>query len=303
VTQKGRSTSPGASQALQASVLHQQNRGNIQIGNGHSASSTRPLVDSSLVDRRYSVVNSVLPNASYSSDHAKMVMLNSSRTCHSGEMTPIFEDIPERRSEQVDSVHRGFGWQRLSTPSPVSQPADIPNRHAWESAFQLLPPNCPVDHLLMGIIQRQKSLLIQNPIMVEAIIGPYHPSLKILVYPGQTEGCHPLSTVIANLLKRTSMKSIVERAACLFTLYHLAQWQIAPSPETYNRLAIWLRPRASQLLTPHPLWISQIPFGQLRDKVIAEQETYATSEFQGLYNASLSLNVGSPKIDSPDLRI
>jgi hypothetical protein len=114
--------------------------------------------------------------------------------------------------------------------------------------------------------------------------------MRILAYPDQSDDGNALSTLIANLLHRTSLSNLPEKAACLFVMYHLAQWQIAPSPETYRNLPEWHTARLSQIMTPHPIWVSQIPFGKLRDRIIENQETYATEEFQTLYTASLSLN-------------
>jgi hypothetical protein len=172
----------------------------------------------------------------------------------------------------------------------------LPNRPAWELPLRLLPPTCPVDHLLIGVVERQRSLLAAGAPKAE-VLGPYHPSLRILAYPDQTEDGNALSTLIANLLQRTSVAALPEKAACLFVMYHLAQWQIAPSPETYSNLPDWHTARPSQLMTPHPVWVTQIPFGKLRDKIIANQEKYATQEFRTLYSASMSINWPKDPVD------
>lgn len=177
----------------------------------------------------------------------------------------------------------------IRPPVNRTPPPDLRSRPAWEFPLRLLPPSCPVDHLLIGIVQRQRGHLTTGASKAE-VLGPYHPSLRILAYPGQSEDGNALSTLIANLLLRTPVSGLPERAACLFVMYHLAQWQIAPSPETYGNLPEWHTPRPSQLTTPHPIWVSQMPFGKLRDRVIANQETYATDEFQALYSASMSIN-------------
>lgn len=172
----------------------------------------------------------------------------------------------------------------------------LPNRPAWELPLQLLEPTCPVDHLLIGIVRRQRSLLASGVPKAE-VVGPYHPSLRILTYSDQTEDGNVLSTLIANLLQRTPIPGLPEKAACLFVMYHLAQWQIAPSPETYGSMPEWHKPRASQLMTPHPIWVTQMPFGKLRDRVIANQDMYATDEFQALYLVSMSINWPKQPLD------
>lgn len=187
-------------------------------------------------------------------------------------------------------------------PAPMTRPLvnhtpPLPkHRPAWELPLRLLPPSCPVDHLIIGIVQRQRSLLAAGAPKAE-VVGPYHPSLRILAYPDQTEDGNALSTLIANLLNRTPLPGLPERAACLLAVYHLVQWQIAPSPETYGNLPEWHKPGASQLITPHPIWVTQIPFGKLRDKVIANQDKYATDEFQELSAVSMSINWPKQPID------
>ena len=177
----------------------------------------------------------------------------------------------------------------IRTPAIPRPPLGLPSGPAWELPLRLIAPACPVDHLLIGIVQRQKDLIALGASKAE-VLGPYNPSLRSIAYPDQTEDGNTLATLIANLLHRTPLIGLPEKAACLFVMYHLAQWQIAPSPETYGNLPEFHTPRASQLLTPHPIWASQITFGKLRDRIIANQETYATEEFQALYVASLSLN-------------
>lgn len=185
---------------------------------------------------------------------------------------------------------------KIKPPVTRTLPPGLPSCPAWELPLRLLPPSCPVDHLLLGIVQRQRSLLAAGATKAE-VLGPYHPSLRILTYPDQAEDGNAISTLIANLLQRTSVPGLPEKAACLFVMYHLAQWQIAPSPETYGNLPEWHTARPSQLMTPHPIWVTQIPFGKLRDRIIANQDKYATDEFQELYSSSMSINWPKEPID------
>ncbi|KAE9378157.1 hypothetical protein N431DRAFT_366476 [Stipitochalara longipes BDJ] len=170
-------------------------------------------------------------------------------------------------------------------PTVTTQPS-LP---AWELPLRLVPPTGPVDSILIGLLQRQRGLAISgNP--REIVIGPYSPSLKALLNPEQSNTVHPVASVITSLLQRTALRGLPEKVAALFVMNHLCQWQILPSEETYNNLAEWHIPRASQLLTPHPIWIDQIAWGKLRDVVINNQEQYATDEFQHTYTHSLNVN-------------
>jgi hypothetical protein len=65
---------------------------------------------------------------------------------------------------------------------------------------------------------------------------------------------------------------------------------VSPTPQTYENLPDWAAPRPSQLVTQHAVWIDQIPWGKLRDRIINNQEVYATDEFRHLFMVSLSVN-------------
>ena len=189
-------------------------------------------------------------------------------------------------------------------PDDVFLPSSFVNQpsvQAWELSIRLLPPTNRVDSLLIGIVHQQKSLALSGAPASE-VIGPYQPSMRSVLYPNQDQATssHPLSSALFKLLQNTPVRqlSFPERAACLFIIYRLLQWQILPSKETYDALPDWQTPRASQLVTPHPIWVSQILWGKLRDEVIYNQEIYATEEFQNLYTSSLNLNWPYQPIDA-----
>ena len=100
----------------------------------------------------------------------------------------------------------------------------------------------------------------------------------------------PISNAIAEILHGTQMPNLPEKAACLLVMHRLLCWQISPLLETYEKIPEWFSPRPSQLVEAHALWVSQIPWPKLRDKVIRSQHQYATEEFQELYTISLSVN-------------
>jgi hypothetical protein len=164
------------------------------------------------------------------------------------------ETIPQMKAVQV-----------VSPPVPVSYDLPTvenqPSHQTWELPLRLVPPTGPVDSILMGLLQRQRRLAI-NGSPREIVIGPYSPSLKALLNPEQSNMAHPVASIITNLLQRTALRGLPEKAAALFVMNHLSQWQILPSEETYNNLPEWHVPRASQLLTPHPIWIDQVSQNQ-----------------------------------------
>jgi hypothetical protein len=153
-------------------------------------------------------------------------------------------------------------------PAPIVNPPilisyDVPaivnqlSPQAWDLPLRLVPPTGPVDSILIGLLQRQRGLAISGNSR-ELVIGPYSPSLRALLNPEQSNSVHLVASVISSLLQRTALRGLPEKVAALFVMHHLSQWQILPSEETYNNLAEWHVPRASQLLTPHPIWIDQV---------------------------------------------
>jgi hypothetical protein len=199
-------------------------------------------------------------------------------------LSPAFTDVGMPALIRMSSLPDGvFGFDMPS--SFVNQPS----LQAWEMPIRLLPPTGPVDSLFIDLIQTQRSMAISGTVG-KHLTGPYHPSIKSLLYPDQNVQSHPVSSVISNLLQNTLLSGLPEKVACFFIMYRLLQWQISLKKENYDNLPLWHIPHSSQILTPHPIWIDHIPWGKLRDKIINNQELYATDEFQQIYNASLNVN-------------
>ena len=203
----------------------------------------------------------------------------------------------------------------VNPPVPISYDiptmVNQPSLQTWELPLRLVPPTGPVDSILICLLQRQRGLAI-NGNSREIVTGPFSPSLKALLNPEQSNSVHAVASVISSLLQRTALRGLPEKAAVLFVMNHLSQWQILPSEKTYSNLPEWNVPRVSQLLTPHPIWIDhvsvrivqkcllklilsaksrlQLAWGKLRDIVINNQERYATDEFQHTYAHSLNVN-------------
>ena len=165
----------------------------------------------------------------------------------------------------------------LPLPNPqISAPYEPPafvnhsGTPAWKHPLRLVPPTGPVDSILIGLLQRQRSVA-QSGSPKEAVIGSYSPSLKALLNPEHSNSVHPINSVISGLLQRTALRALPEKAAALFVIHHLCQWQILPSEETYGNLPEWHVPRPSQLLTPHPIWIDQVSISRSSQLFLANQ--------------------------------
>jgi hypothetical protein len=162
--------------------------------------------------------------------------------------------------------------------------------HAWELPIRMLPPTGVADSLLITVIQEQRGLAPVGTIAGTRLTSPAN--MRSLLYneSGSVAVSDPISSVIAECLHSTHMPNLSEKAACLYIMHKLLCWQISPLLETYEMIPEWFSPRPSQLVEPHALWMSQIPWPRLRDKIIANQSQYAIEEFQEHYNVSICVN-------------
>ncbi|KAE8448070.1 hypothetical protein EG329_009835 [Mollisiaceae sp. DMI_Dod_QoI] len=155
--------------------------------------------------------------------------------------------------------------------------------HTGEFGLRFAPLAGSVDSDLIGLLHRQRYMT------GTALTGPYHPNLRCLLDLQDSASTHQ-SSDLADLIRRSGLRGLAEKAAVLHIIYCLVQWQISPSAETYNHLPDWYDPRASQLQTGHPIWSILVVWGNLRDIVINDQDNYATDEFQHLFTCSLNIN-------------
>lgn len=131
----------------------------------------------------------------------------------------------------------------------VNQPSLL----TWELPLRFISPTGPVDSILIGLLQRQRNLALSGAAGI-ALTGPYHPNMRGLLNSEDSTSNHPVSSILADMIRRTRLKGFAEKAAALYIIYRLMQWQISPSAETYDNLPDWYGPRASQFLTGHPMW-------------------------------------------------
>lgn len=176
----------------------------------------------------------------------------------------------------------------------------------WELPVRFLPPDNPVDMILISIINTQRVAATNSLCFSKS--PSRTPNLESFVYPEIHARKDPISSSVAHVLASTAMKRFPERIASLYMIYKALQWQIKPTLDTYEGMPDWFSPRASQLVCPHPSWVSQIKFPRLRDKVINNQPLYANERFLAAYTASLCVNwpfrdVGIFEFDNGKVRI
>jgi hypothetical protein len=184
-------------------------------------------------------------------------------TGHMGRMTTGAPAI----SPELDVAMMSESVGAASGPIAMQSDAvayDVPTRgleqpplQSWEIPLRFIAPTGPVDSILVSLLQRQRALSLEGTTGID-LIGPISPSLKALLNPEQSHSVHHVASVIANLLQRTSLRSLPEKIAAILIIYSLVQWQISPSQKTYDNIPEWFAPRASQLFTAHPLWATMV---------------------------------------------
>ena len=195
--------------------------------------------------------------------HAMVPSLSNSGM-KNGQISPINNIAMMGGSHMMNGTSMG-----MSPIMPMQAEAvtyDLPHRmvdhtspQTWEIPLRFVSPTGPVDSILISLLQRQRSQLLEG-VTGAALTGPITPSLKALINPEQSNSAHPVASIISSLLQRLPVKSLPEKVALLLLTYHLMQWQISPSQDMYNNIPEWFVPRASQLFTGHPIWTTLVCF-------------------------------------------
>ncbi|CZR53865.1 related to bZIP transcription factor [Phialocephala subalpina] len=154
------------------------------------------------------------------------------------------------------------------------------------------PPTCPLDSLLLDFL-RKKQEEAASGISTSSLVGPAYPSVSSLLNPSRAATSHPLSKVFTDILATfPDLSTLPEKIAVLYIMFLIMRWQISPTPENYDRLPDWITPRPSQLFTPHPAWIDNLPWPKMRDRLVTNYNPrdYLFDNFFMPYSTTLSLN-------------
>ena len=153
-----------------------------------------------------------------------------------------------------------------------------------------IPPTCPLDGLLLDFLSERKQRATEG-VADSELVGPPYPNFAALQIPECVQYSHPLSRVFTDILSTfPDLSELPEQVAVLYVMFLIMRWQIAPTQENYDRLPEWVRPRPSQLLTPHPVWMDHLPWPRMRDKIIDLHHHYPFENFSISYTSTLSLN-------------
>lgn len=193
--------------------------------------------------------------------------------------------VSNQYSQQAGGFYPGVYSQSVATTSFLNQPS----LHAYEIPLRYAPPTNIVDNLLISVVQTQRRQILEGTSSAVATSPQLGALLKTKVH--SSTATEPISQQLSRLICDYSIPMrLAESAACFYVMHKLLQWQIRPTSETYNAVPEWARPRACQLVTPHPVWASYIAFPALREKIIGNLDLYGNQEFINTFLTSLDVN-------------
>jgi len=113
--------------------------------------------------------------------------------------------------------------------------------------------------MLDFMTERRKAAAQGTP--SSSLVGPAYPSISSLLNPARAPKSHPLSKLFTDVLANLpEIDQIPEQVACLYIMFLVMRWRIAPTQENFERLPDWIRPIRSQLEVSHPIWFDNVPW-------------------------------------------
>ena len=199
---------------------------------------------------------------------------------------------PPQSYHQTSSPHPNSSLHNQS-PYPINFPSpEFYNSglSAHNAPLRNCDPTCPLDTLLLDFQRDQRQRLIEGARIPE-IIGPPYPSFSSLLDHERSKFAHPLSQVHTTLLGNfPHICDLPEQVAVCYIMFTTMRWTISRIPETYDNMPHWISPRPSQLLTPHPAWMDNLPWPKMRDKMVQIFPDIHFDDFFIPYTISLSVN-------------
>ena len=164
------------------------------------------------------------------------------------------------------------------------------NQPMYSTLAKNVPATCPLDGLLLDFRAEQKRRVLSG-VPLSEIVGPAYPDFSSLVQPERSIYSHPLSKILTDILNRfPDLCTFPEKLGVLYVVFVIMRWQVAPTPENYDRLPAWSKPIPSQLTTPHPAWMDFIPWPQMRQQIVLSHEQYPFDLFIKDYMGTVRVN-------------
>lgn len=176
----------------------------------------------------------------------------------------------------------------VQTPQPPS--GFEPPLVAYNVPVRNVSPTCPLDVILLDFLAERRARAAEG-LSPTNLVGPPYPSVSSLLNPERSRYAHPLSKVFTDILSKfPDLAELPEQVAVLYIMFLVMRWQISPTQENYDRLPDWMTPRASQIFTPHPVWVDHLPWPRMRDQMVQLYPEISLDNFFIPYTTTLSLN-------------
>ncbi|RDW76950.1 hypothetical protein BP6252_05003 [Coleophoma cylindrospora] len=201
---------------------------------------------------------------------------------------PLESRLDFRRPDNIALADAQESSSESSENSTWANPGAIDRtpRHA------ILPrhfaPTCPLDQILLNFLSSQRTRAVQGT-PFELLLEPRLPSISGLIDPALKSTLRPTSRVMVDVVSTFTDTNLKEQLGFLYIMYSTMRWQVSPSLETFNEMPSWLHPTVMQVMVPHPAWIDNIPWPQVRDLLIQDPVKYSFVKFSEVYARSVSL--------------
>lgn len=197
-------------------------------------------------------------------------------------------------SQPYMDVYSGHRYSIFNMPQQCAAP-DLALEMAssplpiWARLPRFVTTKNPIDQLLRDAMQN--CWLTGQPV-------PHDPDYGALFAPlPPRTPSQSLNSAIVMAIKMFSCRSTVPQAALLYICHLLVSWLIAPSPATYARLPVYMRPVRRQLEMPHPQWSESAVWPLLRDRMLANQKRYLTNDFILSYMEAFDVDWARRRVD------
>jgi flagellar motor protein MotB len=164
------------------------------------------------------------------------------------------QQLQQQQHQHQQQQHQQYQPHRDLLPAPV---ADTP-------VHLRLPRNqeatCQLDSVMLDFMTERRRAAAQGT-PSSSLVGPSYPSISSLLNPARAPKSHPLSKLFTDVLANLpDVSEIPELVACLYIMFLVMRWRIAPTQENYDRLPEWIRPIRAQLEVGHPIWFDNVPW-------------------------------------------
>ncbi|KIW74828.1 hypothetical protein Z517_11598 [Fonsecaea pedrosoi CBS 271.37] len=197
--------------------------------------------------------------------------------------------IPDEMQLQPLSTEQSSRWPGGWSPTSSNQ-VDLCEQLPYN-----LKPVIPSDRILQGLIASQRGAAAEG-IPWDELLGPELPCWDVLVGAPSRLCGHPICRAVFDIVKAyTGYSRLPERVASVYTMYSSVMWRLSLQRKRFEKMPLWMRPRAIQLQVAHPAWMDRVPWQvplhpNLREILVKDQELYHVEEFGAFHSTSVSVN-------------